>query len=125
MTGWRVTRLHHVAVADGDDHTGEALFASLLGDPVHSEQGDGFTERMYAAGGPFLQTLEATGDGVVRRFLDKQGPGLHHIALAVDRLGAALPRPPQSGGSLVGRTPPPGGGGARHAVPAPPAGRGR
>jgi hypothetical protein len=71
MTGWRVTGLHHVAVAGDDDHAGEALFASLLGEPAHTEEGDGFTERMYETGGPFVQTLEATGDGVVRRFLDK------------------------------------------------------
>src|SRR3954454_24328357 len=113
MTGWRVTRLHHVAVADGDDHTGETLVASLLGDPVHSEQGDGFTERMYAAGRPFLQTLEATGDGVVRPFLDKQGPGLHHIAFAVDRLDAALTDLDERGVPLIDRTARPGGMGTR------------
>ena len=56
---WRVTGVHHVAVAAGEDRTGEALFGSLLGAPIHTEEGDGFTERMYEAGGPFLQTLEA------------------------------------------------------------------
>ena len=30
------------------------------------------------------------GDGVVRRFLDKRGPGLHHIAFEVDAIDAAL-----------------------------------
>ena len=109
MTGWRVIGLHHVAVAGDPDGTGEALFASLLGVPVHAEEGDGFTERMYDAGGPFLQTLEVTGDGVVQRFLDKRGPGLHHIALAVDRLDEALFDLEGRGVALIDRQPRPGG----------------
>ena len=71
---WRVLSLHHVAVARGDDATGEAFFASLLGSPPHTEKAPGFVERMYPTGDAFLQTLEADGDGVVQRFLDKHGP---------------------------------------------------
>jgi methylmalonyl-CoA/ethylmalonyl-CoA epimerase len=113
MTGWRVTGLHHVAVAGGEDRTGEELFASLLGAPVHTEEGDGFTERMYAAGGPFVQTLEATGDGVVGRFLEKRGPGLHHVAFVVDRLDEALADLDARGVALIDRDARPGGMGTR------------
>lgn len=113
MTDWRVTGLHHVAVAGDDDHAGEALFASLLGEPAHTEEGDGFTERMYETGGPFVQTLEATGDGVVRRFLDKRGPGLHHVAFTVDRLDEALADLDGRGVSLIDRAARPGGMGTR------------
>ena len=87
---WRVLSLHHVAVAHDDDTTGEAFFASLLGHAAHTEEAPGFVERMYPAGEAFLQTLEADGDGVVQRFLDKRGPGLHHVAFRVDALDAAL-----------------------------------
>ena len=87
---WRVLSLHHVAVARGDDATGEAFFASLLGSLPHTEKAPGFVERMYPTGDAFLQTLEADGDGVVQRFLDKRGPGLHHVAFRVDALDTAL-----------------------------------
>ena len=87
---WRVLSLHHVAVVRGDDATGEAFFASLLGSPPHTEKAPGFVERMYPTGDAFLQTLEADGDGVVQRFLDKRGPGLHHVAFRVDALDTAL-----------------------------------
>jgi methylmalonyl-CoA/ethylmalonyl-CoA epimerase len=113
VTAWRVTGLHHVAVAAGEDRTGEDLFASFLGEPFHTEQGDGFTERMYDAGGPFLQTLEAGDDGVVRRFLDKRGPGLHHVAFAVDRLDDALADLDARGVALIDRSARPGGMGTR------------
>ena len=113
VSDWRVTGLHHVAVASGEDRTGEALFAALLGSPVHTEEGDGFTERMYEVGGPFVQTLEAGDEGVVRRFLDKRGPGLHHIAFVVDRLDDALADLDQHGVALIDHTPRPGGMGTR------------
>src|SRR4051794_34701284 len=113
MTSWRVTGLHHVAVAGGADRTGEAMFASLLGGPSHTEDGDGFIERMYEAGGPFLQTLEATADGVVQRFLDKRGPGLHHVAFEVDRIDDALEDLDARGVTLIDREARPGGMGTR------------
>jgi methylmalonyl-CoA/ethylmalonyl-CoA epimerase len=113
MSGWRVTGLHHVAVAGDDERSGEQLFASLLGAPVYAEQGDGFIERMYDAGGAFVQTLEATGEGVVRRFLDRRGPGLHHIAFTVDSLDEALADLEARGVALVDRTARPGGMGSR------------
>ena len=113
MSEWRVTGLHHVAIASGEDRTGEALFAALLGSPVHTEEGDGFTERMYEVGGPFVQTLEAGDEGVVRRFLDKRGPGLHHIAFVVDRLDDALADLDEHGVALIDREPRPGGMGTR------------
>jgi methylmalonyl-CoA/ethylmalonyl-CoA epimerase len=45
---------------------------------------------MYELGSSYVQTLEATGDGVVRRFLDSRGPGLHHVAFQVDAIARAL-----------------------------------
>ncbi|HEX6844098.1 MAG TPA: hypothetical protein VF235_03180, partial [Actinomycetota bacterium] len=76
--GWRVRGLHHVAIAHGDDPVCEDALVSMIGPPSHTEDGEGFIERMYELGGSSVQTLEATGDGVVQRFLDKRGPGLHH-----------------------------------------------
>lgn len=87
---WKVTGVHHVAIAHGDDRVCEDALTSLIGPPSHSEDGEGFVERMYDVGATAIQTLEATGDGVVRRFLDKRGPGLHHVALSVDRIDEAL-----------------------------------
>ena len=88
--GWRVIGLHHVAIAHADDPTCETALSSLIGPPAHAEEGPGFVERMYDLGPTAVQTLEATGDGVVRRFLDKRGPGLHHIAFEVDAIEPAL-----------------------------------
>jgi methylmalonyl-CoA/ethylmalonyl-CoA epimerase len=88
--GWRVIGLHHVAIAHADDPTCEDALTSMIGVPAHVEEGPGFLERMYELGPTSVQTLEATGDGVVRRFLDKRGPGLHHLAFEVDAIDPAL-----------------------------------
>ena len=110
---WRVTRLHHVAFAHWGDHAPGQL-ADLLGLPcVAEEHADGFVERMLPAGDSFVQLLEATGPGVVGRFLERRGPGLHHIALEVSDLDEAVADLIERGVRMVDHTPRPGGMGTR------------
>ena len=110
---WHVTSLHHVAIAHGDDPVCEDAMTMFLGAPTHTEHGPGFLERMYPAGGAYVQTLEAEGDGLVQRFLDRRGPGLHHVAFAVDAIDAALADLDARGVSLIDREARPGGMGTR------------
>jgi methylmalonyl-CoA/ethylmalonyl-CoA epimerase len=110
---WKVRRLHHVAIAHDSDSVCEEVLASLVGPQAHEEEGEGFVERMYDVGDTAVQTLEANGDGVVRRFLDARGPGLHHIAFEVDRIDAALEDLAARGTRLIDREARPGGLGTR------------
>ena len=110
---WRVTRLHHVAFAHWGDHAPEQL-ADLLGLPcVAEERAEGFVERMLPAGDSFVQLLEATGPGVVGRFLERRGPGLHHIAVEVSDLDEAVADLLARGVRMVDKAPRPGGMGTR------------
>lgn len=111
--GWRVLSLHHVAVAHSEDQVCETFFTDLLGPAAHEEEAPGFVERMYASGEAFTQTLESTGDGVVARFLDRRGPGLHHIAYRVDALEPALADLRARGVPLIDEAPRDGGMGTR------------
>jgi methylmalonyl-CoA/ethylmalonyl-CoA epimerase len=106
---WRIVGLHHVAFAHDDDPSTEAALCRLIGTEPSEEEGPGFVERMYGLGNAYLQTLEAEGDGVVQRFLDKRGPGLHHVAFSVDRIDAALEDLRGQGMRLVDERPRPGG----------------
>ena len=47
---WRVTGLHHVAIAHGDDAVCEDALASMIGARRITEDGPGFLERMYEVG---------------------------------------------------------------------------
>jgi methylmalonyl-CoA epimerase len=57
---------------------------------------------MLPAGGPRLELLEPAGaDSTIARFLDKRGEGLHHVALSVPDLGAAVERLKAGGARLL------------------------
>jgi methylmalonyl-CoA epimerase len=54
------------------------------------------------AGAPRIELLEAVGsESTIAKFIEKRGPGLHHIALRVDDLALALDRLRQSGGRIL------------------------
>jgi methylmalonyl-CoA/ethylmalonyl-CoA epimerase len=110
---WRVTGLHHVAIAHGDDAVCEDALTSMIGPSGHTEEGPGFLERMYEVGSSYVQTLEATGEGVVQRSLDRRGPGLHHLAFEVDAIDAALDDLAERDVPLIDRGPRQGGMGTR------------
>lgn len=87
---WQILGLHHVAFAHSPGSGPERELCRLLDVTPSEESGEGFLERMFPVGASYVQTLEASGDGVVQRFLDKRGPGLHHVAFEVDGIDAAL-----------------------------------
>jgi methylmalonyl-CoA/ethylmalonyl-CoA epimerase len=113
VRAWRVTRLHHVAFAHQADDTPN-LLADLLGLPIASEESaEGFVERMLPVGESNLQLLQPTGPGVVGRFVERRGPGLHHIAVEVSDLEGAMADLLRRGVRMVDSAPRPGGMGTR------------
>lgn len=106
----RVVGIHHVAFAHLADEQPHALLAEFLGLKVeHTEEADGFIERMLPAGDCYVQTLEATGPGVVEKFVTKRGPALHHVAFTVAGLAALLERLRAASVPLMDEQPRPGG----------------
>jgi len=88
--------LDHVGVATDDAAELAALFADLFDAEIaHEETFDGmhvvFVGVGDDGGGPYLELLEPeTDEGAVARFLDREGAGLHHVAVATDDIVAAL-----------------------------------
>ena len=69
---------------------------------------------LLPCGGPRLELLEPTSaDSPIARFLEKRGEGLHHVALLVPDLGAAVERLKAAGARLLNE-PRPGAGGHRY-----------
>jgi methylmalonyl-CoA/ethylmalonyl-CoA epimerase len=67
---------------------------------------------MLPVGEPRVELLEPTSeDSPIARFLEKRGPGIHHIALRVDDIRATLARLKEKGARLIDETPRPGAGG--------------
>lgn len=118
--GWGVMfayNLDHVAIAVRDLDAALAEFAALYGaEPIYREvvAEQGVEEAMIAVGGSFIQLLQPLGpETPVGRFLATRGEGMHHIALAVADIEAALAHLKAEGARLVDEQPRFGGRGAR------------
>ena len=84
--------------------------------PAHREivEEQGVEEAMIAVGGSFIQLLQPlSADTPVGKFLERRGPGLHHVAFAVADIDAALAHLEAEGARLVDRRPRLGGRGAK------------
>ena len=67
---------------------------------------------MLPIGESRIELLEATSDdSPISRFLEKRGPGIHHIAVRVDDIQAALTDLKQKGARLIDQEPRRGAGG--------------
>ena len=67
-----------------------------------------------------IELLEATGaESTIAKFIEKRGEGLHHIAIRVDDIDAALAELKAKGVQLIDETPRNGAGGARIAFVSP------
>jgi methylmalonyl-CoA epimerase len=85
-------------------------------EPDHREvvESQGVEEVLIRVGGSSIQLLGALGpDTPVGRFLDKRGPGVHHVGYRVDDLAAALERLRAEGVPLIDEEPRPGSRGTR------------
>ncbi len=81
-----------MAVRDLEEAT--ALLVDLLGasaGEVHEVERYRMRYRMCRIGKIDFELMEPTGDsGVIAEFLDRHGPGLHHVAFAVDDVSAGM-----------------------------------
>lgn len=90
----RGTTIAHVGLAVRDIAALRPLLRDLLGlGDVPLADSDGARIAGYAAGDALIELLEPAADGTpIAKFIDKRGPGIHHLCLAVDDLDATLAR---------------------------------
>ena len=103
--------LDHIAIAVPSIEEAAPLYERLTGarcSPAEELPGQGVRVAFVGA----LELVEPLGpDTTVGRFLERRGPGLHHVAFGVDDLEAELGRLASEGVELVDRAPRPGAGG--------------
>ncbi len=88
----------------------DALGLEVSETEVVEEQG--VRVAMLPVGEPRVELLEPTGpESPVAKFLEKRGPGIHHIAVRVTDIRAALARLKGQGARLIDETPRVGAGG--------------
>jgi LAO/AO transport system kinase len=97
-------RIDHLGIAVPDLEAAVAFYQTLGLAATHRETIDAEQVRlaMLPAGDSRIELLEPTApDSPVGRFLEKRGPGLHHVALRVPDLHAAVERLRASGARLL------------------------
>lgn len=109
--------LDHVAIAVEDLDKAIDEYRRLYGaEPLYREvvEEQGVEEAMVAVGGSFIQLLRPlASETPVGKFIASRGEGMHHIALAVSDIDAALDHLKNEGARLVDEVPRIGGRGAR------------
>ena len=101
--------VHHVGIAVSDLDTSIEQYAVLFGAVVEHRQvveEQGVEAASLRVGGSRLELLRALGpDTPVGSFLEKRGPGLHHVAFEVADLDAELERLRARGVRLIDESP--------------------
>jgi methylmalonyl-CoA/ethylmalonyl-CoA epimerase len=101
--------LDHVGIAVADLGAALAFYRDALGLEIEPPE-DVASQRVRAhfipAGEGALELLEATADdSPIANYVAKRGPGLHHITLRVEDIGAALAQLKAKGVRLIDERP--------------------
>ncbi|WP_293032306.1 VOC family protein [Natronococcus sp.] len=108
MPGMPAVRVDHVGIAVESINDAESLLFALGCEKIHQERSEygSFTWATYVLGGASRLELIAPEDGsesFLTEFLERNGPGLHHVTLEVADLDRAVAALEQRGVAVVDR----------------------
>lgn len=108
--------LDHIGIAVTDLEAGLSVYTAGLGlelAEIEEVQEQGVRVAMLPLGEGKIELLEPTSPGSpIARFLEKKGPGIHHLALLVEDVAASLEKARQAGLELIDEIPRRGAGGS-------------
>jgi methylmalonyl-CoA epimerase len=112
MTELLLTEIDHVAIAVPDLEEAIAYYRDTFGATVdHREvvESDGVEEALLKVADSYIQLLTPTNDdSPVAKYLEKKGPGLHHVGYRVADCAVALQSVKDHGGRVIDEAPRPG-----------------
>jgi len=112
MTELLLTEIDHVAIAVPDLEAAIAYYRETFGATVdHREvvESDGVEEALLKVADSYIQLLTPTNDdSPVAKYLEKKGPGLHHVGYRVADCAVALRSVKDHGGRVIDQAPRPG-----------------
>ena len=102
-------KVEHIGIAVHSLSRAIPLFENILKTPCYKQEtveSEGVTTAFFRPGDAKIELLETTsGHGVLKKFLDKHGEGLHHIAFEVADIEAEMARLQAAGFTLLNTTP--------------------
>ena len=108
-------KIDHIGIATDGINQAASFYRDSLGlsiEEIEEVPSQKVRVAMLPVGESRIELLEATSeDSPIARFLAKRGPGIHHIAVRVDDIAAALEQLKARGARLIDEQPRPGAGG--------------
>ena len=91
-----IKKFDHVGMAVTDTDEVVALMSKLFGFQIaesREEPAAGFKSTLISSAGVTLELIQPVGSqGMIQKFIEKRGGGLHHISIQVDDLDAEMKR---------------------------------
>lgn len=102
-------KIEHLGIAVEDLKSSIPLFEQLLSTPCYKTEtveNEGVTTAFFQTGESKIELLEGTrADSPIRKFIEKKGQGIHHIAFAVENIEAEMKRLAALGFELLSEQP--------------------
>ena len=105
-----ILRIEHLGIAVADEEAARDVFDRLLGKiPYKTENvtSEGVRTTFYDIGHSKLELLKDTQEerGVIHKFIEKRGEGIHHLALEVGDIYEEIERLKAAGFTFINDTP--------------------
>lgn len=102
--------VHHIGIATPDATKLTSIYTELTATSIaHEETLDDLQVVFLEGDSTYLELLEPRSDsGTIARFLDRSGPGLHHVAFETEDITTALDQARSIGIELIDSSPRPG-----------------
>ncbi|ELZ01061.1 methylmalonyl-CoA epimerase [Natrialba chahannaoensis JCM 10990] len=99
----------HAGIATENARELAELYTDLFGiQNVHEEEFDGMRIIFLDCGNGYFELLEPFEDGTIAQYLERNGPGIHHLALRTDDIEGALETAREHDVRLIDEEPRPG-----------------
>lgn len=102
-------KIEHVAIAVKSLEQAIPLYERLLGTPCYKKEevvSENVNTAFFQTGESKIELLESTDtNGVINRFIEKKGEGIHHIAFAVEDISKEIIRLKNEGFEFISETP--------------------
>jgi methylmalonyl-CoA/ethylmalonyl-CoA epimerase len=107
-----MNKIEHIGIAVRNLTTSISLFTKILNVECYKTeevQSEKVKTAFFATGDTKIELLESSDpDGVIARFIEKKGEGIHHIAFDVEDIHQEIGRLQQEGFIFINETPKPG-----------------
>ena len=104
-----MTKVEHIGIAVKDLSISIPLFEKLLNTPCYKQEtvaSENVITAFFQNGPNKIELLQSSDpEGVIAKYIEKKGEGMHHIAFAVDDIEAEMKRLAEEGFVLLNPVP--------------------